>query len=737
MMCMTSLADENSATLDVDRLFAAPELNGPSPNKITISPDSSHVTFLRGKQSDPLQQDLWEYDLAGGTTHLLVDSAMLLPGPEKLSDAERARRERLRISSSKGIVDYQFSPDGKKLLFPLSGDLFIYLLDSRQVRRITESDAAEIDPKFSSTGKFLSFVRDNNLYIVDLDDDNMRQLTRDGSSTIKNATAEFIAQEEMDRYTGYWWSPDDSAIAFIRVDQTPLRSVKRFEVYADNFKVLEQRYPAAGTRNVTVQLGVVDISKDNTRWMSLGEDADIYLPRVKWFPDSRFLAVQRQSRDQKTLDLMKIDTRNGASRVLLTETSNTWVNLHNELRFLHSSPQFIWASERSGFKHLYLYNNEGKLLHALTAGEWNVTVDGRAKSAILQLDEDHRRLYVTGTYDSPLERNIYAVSLGGDNKPERLSGDPGWHDATFAPDGSFYVDTFENPATPPQVALRRADGTLIDYIEPNRLNATHPYSPYLAEQPTTEFGRLKAEDGQVLYYRIKKPAHFDARNKYPVIVTVYGGPHGQQVARKWSAGFEEVLTGRGYIVFSLDNRGTGSRGVAFDAPIYRRMGRVEVIDQMTGVSYLQTLDFVDSARIGIFGWSYGGYMTLMCMFQQPEAFAAGVAGAPVTDWTLYDTHYTERYLGTPQQNAEGYRNSSVFPYAKNLADPLLIIHGMADDNVLFSNSTKLFKALQDADLGFEMMTYPGSKHALLRHPDTGRHAYGTILRFFDSHLMHP
>ena len=731
----TASDKDDMANLEIERLYAAPDLDGPSPRGVKISPDSSRVTFLRGKETDPLQMDLWEYNLADREMRLLVDSASLVAGDEALSEEELARRERLRIVGQRGIVSYQFAPGGNRLLFPLSGDLFLYDLENRETRRLTDTETGETDPKFSATGRYVSFIRDQDLYAIDLDSFEELRLTRDGGGLVRNGMAEFIAQEEMDRYTGYWWAPDDSAVAFIRVDETPVHVAERFEIYAEDFKVYEQRYPATGTPNVLVKLGVVAPDGSDLRWMNIGEETDIYLPRVDWFPGSQFLAVQRQSRDQQTLELLKIHARSGESRVLLTETGDTWINLHNELGFLESQPRFIWSSERSGHAHLYLYDNDGRLLRQLTSGNWDVVDGARARSALLHIDEEGDRLFVTGTLDSPTERNIYEISLSGDGKPRRISKDAGWHVADFADNGEFYVDSFNNAGTPPQLSLHRADGSRIDFIEENRLDESHPYHPYVVSRPTTEFGTLQAEDGQTLYYRMLKPSGFDAGKRYPVIVYVYGGPMGQDVTNTWAADFNEILARDGFIVFTVDNRGTGFRGTAFDAPIHRHMGDVEVRDQTVGVDYLKSLDFVDAEKIGVWGWSYGGYMTLMSLFTRPDLFAAGVSGAPVTDWTLYDTHYTERYLGTPQGNADGYQASGVFPYAKELAAPLLLIHGMADDNVLFTNSTKLMKTLQDHGRPFDVMTYPGSKHGLMRVPATGKHVFAHIRRFFRQHLL--
>jgi dipeptidyl-peptidase-4 len=596
----TATDTDDMPILEIERLYAAPNLDGPSPRGVKISPDSSRVTFLRSKETDPLQMDLWEYNLADREMRLLVDSTALVAGDEALSEEELARRERLRIVGQRGIVSYQFAPDGNRLLFPLNGDLFLYDLENNETRRLTATEAGETDPKFSATGRYVSFIRDQDLFAIDLDTFDELRLTHDGGELIRNGMAEFIAQEEMDRYTGYWWAPDDSAVAFVRVDESPVQVAERFEIYAENFKVYEQRYPATGTPNVLVKLGVVAPDGTDLRWMDIGKETDIYLPRVDWFPGSQFLAVQRQSRDQQTLELLKIHARSGEARVLLTETSDTWINLHNELRFLESRPQFIWESERSGHAHLYLYDNDGRLLRQLTSGDWDIVDGARARSALLHVDEEGDRLFVTGTLASPMERNIYEVSLSGDGEPHRISKDAGWHQADFADSGEFYVDSFNSASTPPQLSLHHADGSRIDFIEENRLDETHPYHPYVANRPLTEFGTLQAEDGQPLYYRMLKPAGFDADKRYPVIVFVYGGPMGQNVTNTWAAGFNEILAREGFIVFTIDNRGTGFRGTAFDAPIFRRGPRPDRRCRLPEVAGLRRPG--EDRRVGLELW---------------------------------------------------------------------------------------------------------------------------------------
>lgn len=746
-----------AAELTIARIFAAPDLSGPSLRAAQISPDGQRVTFLQGKADNKDQLDLWEYHLDSQRTRLLVDSRELAAAETALSEEEKQRRERQRISSLSGIVEYLFAPDGRALLFPLAGDLYYYDLGAKAgnaVRRLTATDAFETDPKISPRGRYVSFIRDQNLWLLDLATGRERALTTDGAGVVKNGIAEFIAQEEMDRNTGYWWSPDERRIAFTRTDESVVPVYQRFEITADDVEVYSQRYPAAGTRNALIELRVADLQTGAVTNVDLGAERDIYLARVDWFPDSRRLAVQRQSRDQRRLDLLAADAASGASRVLITETSSTWVDLHDELTFLGESPQFVWASSRSGYKHLYLYDFDGRLVRPLTAGEWMVTGDGSAR-ALLGIDEKRGLVYFTANERSPLERHLYVTSLRARTRPHRnplpqagdggevrrITDEPGWHSIKLSRDAKFFLETYSNPDRPPRVRLRSINGTVLSTLIGNALDESHPYRPYLDHHVRTEFGTLRAADGQTLHFQMLKPPQFDSRAKYPVIVDVYGGPGFQRVRRAWGGyprsneGFyRQYLAQRGYIVFSLDNRGSGFRGVAFETALHLRMGQVEVADQIAGVEYLRTLPYVDGSRVGIFGWSYGGYMTLLCLLNAPEHFQAGVSGAPVTDWRLYDTHYTERYLGHPQTHPAGYEASAVLPYAHNLRAPLLVMHGMADDNVLFTHSTKLFKELQTLGKPFEVMTYPGSKHGLLRHADTGPHAYEMITRFFGEKL---
>jgi dipeptidyl-peptidase 4 len=737
MLVSFAMVTSRAAELTIDRLFDAPALAGPTILGMQMSPDGSRVAYLKGKPDQKDRLDLWEYNIHDGQTRLLVDSSILSPHGEKLSDEEAARRERQRTAALSGILEYSFAPSGKALLFPLAGNLYYLELSKSKAAapiEIAPVGGFVIDAAVSPSGGHIAYVRDQNLFAFDIASRQETALTRDGGGPVKNGMAEFIAQEEMDRANGYWWAPDGEHIAFARVDENPVNVTQRFEIAADNVTTYPQRYPAAGQANVIVKIGVVDIHGGSITWIDLGSDPDIYVARVDWLPDGKSLAIQRESRNQKQLDLLFADIATGKSHVVLTETSNTWIDLHDELTFLKRSHEFIWQSSRNGYQHLYLYDYDGRLLRPLTSGEWNV--DDFRHRAIKGIDEKHRTIYFSATEKSPTERHLYRTSLdtGDPTQISRVTQEAGLHSVIMSSDTHVYVDSFNSSTQPPRVSLLAADGTLKAALLENRLDATHPDAPYVADNSLGEIGSMKAADGQTLYYRLYKPAHFDPAKRYPAIVDVYGGPGVQRVLDNWTgSSFTQILTRAGYLVFQLDNRGTAFRGVEFQAPIHGKLGEVEVADQVVGARWLASQAYVDAARIGVWGWSYGGYMTLMLMFKAPEIFRAGVSGAPVTDWTLYDTHYTERYLERPQANGAGYESSSVLPYAKDLKGPLLIMHGMADDNVLFLNSTKLFRRLQDLGKPFDVMVYPGAKHGLVRQHD-GRHAYGMIKRFFDAQI---
>ena len=729
LLALSSLV--HAERLSIERLFDDPDLNGPSPRALKIAPDGSRVTFLRGRDDDQNQLDLWQYEIASGKTERLVDSGAI--GEQKeLSDTEKARRERARIAGLKGIVSYRWSPDSRKLLFSVGERLWLYDLAGKpgaQLRALTPKGLDVTDAKVSPKGGFVSFISAQNLHVIDLASGRDSALTRDGKGAIHNGEAEFVAQEEMARSTGYWWAPDDSLIAYERYDESQVDEVKRTEVYADRSETISQRYPAAGRPNVTVQLGLVAPAGGATRWIDLGANTDIYLARVDWLQDSRRVSYQRQSRDQRRLDLVAVDVSTLKQQTLLSETSQTWINLHDDLRFLKQQDAFVWASERDGWNHLYLAGLDGSPPRALTAGAFDV-------DKLLAIDEKNGKLYFSSNRDDATQAQVYVVHLDGRDatRATRISEGEGWHDAVFGENASAYIDTFSNPTTPPQVSLRAADGKRIAWIEHNALKAGHPYWPYRDSLIEPAYGTLQSEDGQVLHYRVYKPAGFDAAQRHPVFMTYYGGPGSQYVKRNWGNHFEQTMAQQGYVVFALDNRGAPRRGRAFSDAIFGQLGKPEIADQLAGIAWLKAQPWVDGERIGVFGWSYGGFQTLMLLAKAGDQVAAGVAVAPVTDWSLYDTHYTERYLGTPQGNAKGYEASGVLHWLAGLkSDKLLLVHGMADDNVLFSNSTQLMADLQQRGTQFELMTYPGAKHGLST-PALKKHVYTLIANWFDEKL---
>lgn len=711
--------------LTIERIYESPSLDGSSPRNLQVAPDGKRVTFLQGKQSDYERLDLWEYNIASGTSRLLFDSDELSSGEETLSDEEKARRERMRLSGS-GIVSYQWSADGKALLFPMGGDVFYHQLGQSGARQLLDTDAFETDIKLSPKGNYISFIRDQNLYIKHIESGKETAITTEGGANIKYGMAEFVAQEEMNRMTGYWWSPDESYIAFTEVDESPVEVITRSEIYADDIKMIEQKYPKAGTPNVTIKLAVQHINSGKRQWIDLGKEQDIYIARGKWMPDSEHFTYQWQTRDQQVLELRSFNVNTQQQQLVLREQSETWVNLHDDFTFLQDGKHFIWASERDGFKHLYLFTNEGKLVRQLTQGDWVV-------DELEAVNDKTGQIYFTGRMDTPLERHLYVTDLQG-KSPERLTKREGMHGISFSRDASIYVDSSSTVNRPTQVSLHKADGKQLTWLEENALDENHPLTPYLSDWVKPEFGTITNDEGIDLYYRLYKPKKIEG--KHPVIVYLYGGPHAQVVNNAWGGNrglLMQYWVSKGYVVFSIDNRGSNYRGKAFEEPIYKAMGSVEVDDQVTGVKFLHTLPYVDKERIGVHGHSYGGYMTIMSMFKAGDYFKAGVSGAPVTTWRLYDTHYTERYMGNPNTDSDAYDASSVFPYSDGLKGPLLIYHGMADDNVLFTHSTKLYKHLQDAAKPFEVMDYPGKKHSI-RGKQTGIHLYHTITNFFDKHF---
>ncbi len=711
-----------ASDIPLERVFSSPALSGPTPRKPKLSPDGRFVTLLKNRAEDRDRYDLWAIDTSTGAERMLVDSKKVGSGGP-ISEEEKMNRERARIAGTRGITDYEWAPDSKSVLVPIDGDLYLATLDGN-VRRLTDTKATEIDGKVSETGRYLSFLRDKNLFIMDAATGQEHPLTTDGGGSLSWGAAEFVAQEELNRFTGYWWSPDDRYIAVARVDESPVAIVKRAAIGASGTELIEQRYPAAGTKNAIVGLYVMKPDGERVK-ADLGSNPDHYLARVDWAKDGRSIFVQRLSRDQKKLDMLRVDPATGRSSILFSERSPTWLNLTDNFKPLKDG-SLIWSSERSGFSHLYRWK-AGKWTQ-LTRGDWAV-------EQVAGVDENAKRVYFTGTEETPIEQQLYWVNYERPSAPSRAT-ESGWYNRAVMDKGATHaLVTRSNPGQPSQTYLADAAGKRLAWVEENALNASHPYGPYRDSHVTPTFGQITGPDGSKLYYRMLSPPRQPGK-RYPVFVHVYGGPHGQLATDEWyrDLPLEEALVDRGWIVFSLDNRGTNRRGTKFENAIYRSMGNVEVQDQLAGVEWLKREPFVDPAKVAVMGWSYGGYMTLKLLEKAPGVFAAGVAVAPVTKWDLYDTAYTERYLGNPAIDPKPYQTSGALDDAPKIADPLLLVHGMSDDNVVFQNSTELYARLQQSKRPFEMMAYPGATHAIAGEgPQT--HVWTTITRFLDDKVL--
>ena len=712
-------------TLTLKRVFGSPDLSGSQPRGLRLSPDGTLLTSLRPRADERERLDLWARDTRTGEERMLVDSKKVGSGAE-LSEAEKMQRERARIGGSKGIVAYDWAPDGKSILVPLDGDLYLAGLDGT-VRRLTNTPGGELNPIVSPKGGYVSFVRDQNLWAMPLGGGEARPLTKDGGGTVHFGEAEFVAQEEMHRFTGYWWSPDERYIAVERFDDAPVKVAVRAAIGAAGTKVYEQRYPAAGTPNALVDLYVMKADGSGRVKVDLGTNPDIYLARVDWTPDGSAMLVQRESRDQKTLDMLRVDPRTGKSTVLFTERSGdrSWLNLSDAYRPMKDG-SLIWRSERDGYGHLYRFAN-GQWTQ-LTKGPWVVT-------NLVGVDEAKGRLYFTGLKDDVLEQHLYAVDIAQPNVITRLTERGYTNSATMDSSASRFIVSRSSPSQPTQVYLADTAGQRLSWINENAIRAGHPYAPYLASHRETKFGTIKADDGTTLYWEMITPK-LEPGKRYPVFFQHYGGPGtGQQVTRGWQGALPQYLVDQGWIFFQIDNRGSYNRGKAFEDAIYHAMGTVEVADQLAGANYLKTLPFVDPARIATYGWSYGGYMSIKMLEKTPGVYAAAVSGAPVTDWQLYDTHYTERYLGDPRTDPQSYATSQAITDAAKIRDPLMLIHGMADDNVFLDNATAFAAEMQKTDTPFEMMLYPGQTHRV-GGPGVSEHLWHTILNFLDRTVKH-
>ena len=707
--------------LTVDRIYGdGPSLSGRLTKGIAWTPDSKQISYFETKGAGKeAKTELWVMDVATGQRHALLSAekleAVLPPDSEKTTQATGLGRH--------APSQYQWAPGGGAILFQGATSLAWFDLKTQASRTLLSGKEGIADPKISPDGRYVSFVRDHNLWLVGVADGKERALTQGGTEEVRKGELDWVYPEELEITTAYWWAPDSSAIAYFQMDESKVAKYPLVDFSSPDGDAEEERYPPAGGANPIVRVFVAPVGGGEARAMDTGENTDIYIPRVNWLTDSKHIAIQRLNRQQTVLDLLIADAESGETRAALTEKDQYWINISNDLHFLKDGKRFLRSSERSGYRHLYLYDLDGKEQAQLTKGEWEV-------SAVDAVDEGKGLIYFTGTSKSPLERHLYRVSLDG-SAVSRITIHNGTHGINMAPDASAFVDTYSDVMTPPRQDLAHADGSLLRIINENKVAELAEY-----HLVAPQFLTVKTHDGVQLNAWMIKPPDFDASRKYPVLIFTYGGPHAQVVLNAWGNNtglWHQEMAQKGYVIFALDNRGSAGRGHIFEEPIHYRLGAQELSDQRDGVEYLKSLPFVDASRIGIWGWSYGGHMTLHAMFEAGNIFKAGFAGGPVTDWFFYDSIYTERYLGLLPQNAEGYRSSSPLEKAGGLKGKLLIAHGTGDDNVHFANTLTLINELIEHGKYVEVMPFPGRGHGV-SDPPARKVLMNRVTQFFLDNL---
>jgi dipeptidyl-peptidase-4 len=681
--------------LRVEDVAARPLPGTSLPGSLRFSPDGALVTYIFAAE-EALGQQLYGFDPKTVQTRRLAFPPGIDDATEAGAAPPDAERPRARPPE---VSRYTWSDANNRLLIPIGNDLYVQdSLGSPMRLALKFTGEPFADPQLSPDGQHIAYVQNDEVMVVSLAGGSPRALTSGARASGKaHGVPELMARMEMGRQRGFWWSRDSRSIAFTEVDETVVPKYRIMHAGKDQVGEQaqeDQPFPFAGEKNAVVRLGVVPAAGGKPVWMDLGGAE--YLARVDWLTDGR-LAAQLENREQSQLDLVFFDPGSGRGRKILSEKATSWINLNNLFRPLEGGG-FLWASERSGFQHLYLYDARGQLVRPLTSGEWMVT-------AVLDVDTRGRKAYFIGTREDPRERHLYEVSLDG-GEPRRITRETGTHTATIDPGFQRFIDVRSSIEQAPRVTLRSlADDSELALLHEQR----DPRVERFGLKPP-RLVTLRSRDGATLYGAIYEP---DGPGPHPTLVDVYGGPQLQTVTNSWNLTVNlraQLLRSRGYLVFRLDNRGSANRGVEFERRIRRDMGNIEVQDQVDGVNWLASQGLSDPRRVGIYGWSYGGYMSAISLVRAPDVFKLGIAGAPVTHWDGYDTHYTEQYMGTPQDNPEGYKVSSVMHHVDKLKGKLMLVHGLMDDNVHFRHSARLVNALIGARKEYELVVLPDSRH---------------------------
>ena len=677
--------------------------------KINFSGNNPTVRWLKdGKHylvtNEATRRDvprIQKVDAATGEAVAFFDAAKMQAA---FSALPGIRAEDAKQLASRG--NYNLSPSENAVLINWANDLFYYELGSDRAIRLTSTPDEEVGEDFSPDGRMISFVRGNNLYVEDLSMQRReRALTSDGGPKILNGRLDWVYQEEVygrGNFGAYWWSPDSSSIAFLKIDERPVPEFTVVDHIPLDQKVEVTSYPKAGDPNPIVKIGIVPAAGGETRWVNTYkyQPEDLLITRVTWTPDNKNVVYQAQNREQTFLDLNFADAKTGESRTAIHETSKAWVATIENPTWLRDGT-FLWLSERSGWQHIYQYDQTGKLLRQKTNGNWEADpLDG--------VDEDRGVIYFSATEHSAIAPQLYSIKLDGTGM-KRLTSSEGSHRINFSPEYNYFVDTRSDVNTPAQMNLFDSDGKLVRVVNANKVTALKDF-----KLGSTDLLQVKTRDGFVMEAMMIKPPDFDPRKKYPVMSFTYGGPHAPQVRNAWGATtymWHQLLAQKGYIVWVCDNRTASGKGIESTWPAYKNLGELELRDLEDGLSWLKSQPYVDGTRIGIWGWSYGGFMTSYALTHS-QTFKLGIAGGTVSDWRNYDSIYTERYMGTPQNNPEGYKKSAPLNAAKNLHGKLLLIHGAIDDNVHMANTIQFAFELQKGGKQFELMLYPKSRHGV-------------------------
>jgi dipeptidyl-peptidase-4 len=683
-----------------------------------VTPDGKAVLFLRSPPRS-FVQSLYEFDCETRRERVLLTTEQLLGGGEEnLSAEEKARRERQRVAT-RGIVSFDLSKDGDKILAPLAGKLFVLDRATGKSSEVKSSASGfPIDPSFSPDASMLACVRDGEVYVIELDSGAERKLTSGAGGTITNGEAEFVAQEEMGRHHGYWWSPDSKLIAYQQTDTAGLETFHIADPTKPENEPNEWPYPRPGKKNAVVKLGVVAVSGGETVWVNWDREKYPYLAAVTW-EEKAPLTILVQNRLQTEEILYRVDEKTGATTEILRETDPAWINLQQSCpRWLKDGSGFLWLTERTGEWSLELRSRDGKLIRTLTP-------KGFGLLDLAGVDDERGTVYLSAT-DDPTQLHVYSVPLAG-GKPTRLTTEPGMHSFAFGEQADVYLHGYSLADGRAGTRVKRADGEVI-----GELKSVAEEPPFM---PKVTFATVGDRGFRALVVR---PRTFNASEKYPVVVEVYGGPHANTVSISPRAQvLPQWLADQGFIVVSIDGRGTPRRGREWERVIKHNLIDVPLADQVEGLKALAAkFPEMDLSRVGISGWSFGGYFSAMAAMRRPDVFKAGVAGAPVCSWEDYDTHYTERYMGLPDANQAGYDASNVLTYCKDLSVPLLIIHGTADDNVYFMHSLKMSEALFRAGKQFDFLPLAGFTH-MVPDPEVTVRLESRIVTFFKKHLGEP